>query len=83
MRIEVAFFIYRRLSKKSIDLCEEIEIKRDYDADLKKEPTAVKVIFRPKEKRDLTKSEKTLINNFCNYHKICYEINDEGEIVWK
>jgi len=83
MRLEQVFFIYRRLAKKSIDLCEKIEVTRDYGIDLQMNPLAVKVKFIPKHKRKLTTIEERELRSFCDYHGLEYEFNEQGDMIWR
>ena len=82
MNIEYVFRIYHRLQHGSLDLCEQIIIIRDYDADLGINPTAIKVKFIPKKKRELTAKERSSLRTFCNVHNLAYEINNKGEMIW-
>jgi len=82
MNIELVFFIYRRLAKKSIDFCEEITICRDYDADLSVNPTAVCVKFRPKNKREFSQQEKNELKPLCAHHNLGYKFSEEGDMIW-
>jgi hypothetical protein len=82
MNIEIVFFIYRRLAKKSIDFCEEIVIVRDYESDLSIHPTAVIVRFIPKKKRELTKTEVNQLKALCKHHRLGYRFNEKGEMEW-
>lgn len=83
MNIEQVFFIYRRLAKKSIDLCEKIEICRDYGVDLEISPMSVVVKFIPEKKRDLKREEKKDFKVFCDYHNLEYYFNEKGEMIWQ
>lgn len=83
MRLEQVFFIYRRLAKKSIDLCEKIEVTRDYGVDLEMNPLAIKVKFIPRHKRNLTKEEERELKPFCDYHGLEYEFNERGDMIWR
>lgn len=83
MRLEQVFFVYRKLAKKSIDLCEKIEITRDYNIDLEINPLAVQAKFIPRKKRELTKTEKSELKSFCDQHKLDYEFNERGDMIWR
>lgn len=83
MKLEQVFFIYRKLANVAIDMCEKIEITRDYSMDLEMNPLAVKVRFIPREKRDLTEEEKQKLKLFCKYHEFEYEFNRQGDMIWR
>lgn len=82
MNIETVFRIYHRLQRGSPDLCEEIKITRDKEADLEIDPTAVTVKFVPKHKRELTPKEKSYLRTYCRMYNLTYEMNGKGEMLW-
>jgi len=83
MLIEHTYRIYHRLQKeKSLDLCEKIIIIRDREADLATNPTAVKVLFIPEQKRELKQKEKASFKKICDSYNLGYYVNDDGELVW-
>lgn len=82
MNIEKVFRIYHRLQQGPRDYCDKIIIIRDPNADHQADPTAVTVKFIPRKRRPLTTAEKTLLKNFCMYHQLGYEINEDGSMIW-
>jgi hypothetical protein len=82
MKVETVFRIFHKLQKKSSDFCAKVEITSAGGYDLFNVPTEVGVKFIPLKPRKLSSTEISILKPLCKYHKLRYEINEKGEMLW-
>ena len=81
MYLEVVYRIYRRLLIKSPDYCHKVVITRD-GRNSWKNPTDVNVVFIPRKPRELKYGERQHLRRFADYHKLWFEIRENGDMTW-
>jgi hypothetical protein len=82
MKLELAFRIYRKLMRHSMDFCYKVIIRSKSYLDPLSPPDEVYIKFIPKIGRKFKRKEHTHIRYFCKYHDLSYYFNQKGEMVW-